>query len=83
MGLPFVDAVNSYTKVAQAVIRLVAFALVLITFFLCADDIYLYLSKRIMPRRGILFLKAIPLVFGLALACKSRALAAHLTKDLD
>ena len=74
---------NAYTRVAQAVIRLIAFALVVISFFLYASDLYLFLSHQPPPRPGTLALKAIPFLIGVALYWKSRALAGQLTKDLD
>jgi hypothetical protein len=74
---------KAWTKVAQSVIRLIAFALVVISCFLYADDLYLFLSHRPAPRSGRLALKAIPFLIGLILYWKSRALAVRLTKDLD
>jgi hypothetical protein len=74
---------NTWTKVAQAVIRLIAFALVVVSCFLYADDLYLYLSHRPAPPSGRLAWKAIPFLIGLVLYWKSRALADRVTKDLD
>jgi hypothetical protein len=94
-GLPFFSPfVNTYTKVAEAVIRLVAFVFVVTSFLLYAVDPYVcsllfpghydMLSlPRPLPRPGLLALKAIPFLIGVALVCASRALAVHFTKDLD
>jgi hypothetical protein len=83
-GLPFFSPfVNAYTKVAQATIRLLAFALVIISLLLYVDDLRLLLSQMPLPRPGWLALKAIPFLTGLILFWKSRALAERLTKDLD
>ena len=83
-GLPFFSpCVNAYTKVAESVIRLVAFVCVVATFFLYMADLYLFLSHRAMPRPGRLVLEAVPFLAGLFLYWKCRALAVRLTKDLD
>jgi hypothetical protein len=83
-GLPFFSSfVNVYTKVAQSVIRLVAFVLVVMSFFLYAADLYLFLSHRPVPGPGWMVLKGVPFLIGLLLFWKSRALAERLTKDLD
>jgi hypothetical protein len=85
---------NAYTKVAQAVIRLVAFASVVISLLLFADDLYLQFNAHgfdtdlhgthyVVIHVHTLILKAIPLIIGLILFWKSRALAERLTKDLD
>lgn len=75
---------NAYTKVAQAVIRLIAFALALISFFYYAEDAFLYLSKhQPVPAWGWLALQGLPLLIGLVLLLKCRALAEHFTRDLD
>lgn len=72
---------NAYTKVAQAVIRVVAFGLIVISFFLCAADLYLMLSEQRHPQW--LIVKAVPFMIGLILFFASGALARRLTKDLD
>jgi hypothetical protein len=56
---------------------------VLTSLGLYANDIFLYLSHR--PANGplVLALKGLPLLAGAALFWKSRALAEHLTQDLD
>jgi hypothetical protein len=74
---------NAWTKVAQAVIRLVAFALVVISLLLYVDDLRLFLSRLPLSRPGVLVLKAIPFLIGLILFWQSRSLAERLTKDLD
>jgi hypothetical protein len=81
-------------KVAQAVIRLIAFGLVVTSFLLYVSDRSSYyvhaligsdLTKDQPPptRPGLRALQIIPLVVGLILFWKSRALAERLTKDLD
>jgi hypothetical protein len=86
----FSPSVNPYTRVAQAVIRLIAFALVVISFLLYISDHVsqyefagLSLPPQPPPRRGRLAWQAIPFLIGLILFWKSRALADRLTKDLD
>jgi hypothetical protein len=87
--------VNPYTRVARATIRLVAFALVLISLLLYAVD-RLYLIHGMMDtvgpspaivrpplRPGRLVFEAILLLLGVILFWKSRALAEHFTKDLE
>ena len=76
--------VNVYTKVALSIIRLAAFGFIIFSVSLCAGDLFLYLSPRHVPLPPVLLsLKCLPLLFGLALLWKSRAVAVHLTKDLD
>jgi hypothetical protein len=82
--------VNAYTKVAQATIRLIAFALVVISLLLYVDDLSRmfkfgdnYGSLFVVVHVHTLVLKAIPFLVGLILFWKSRALAERLTKDLD
>ncbi len=79
----FSPFVNAYTKVAQAVIRLIAFVCVVASFFLYGDDFYIFVSQQSLPGRGWLILLAIPFLIGLILFWKCRALAARLTKGLD
>lgn len=74
---------NVYTKVALSIIRLTAFGCIVFSLCLCASDLFLYLSRQVAPKRLLLALKALPFFMGLALYWKSRALAEHLTKDLD
>jgi hypothetical protein len=77
------ESENVYTKVAQAVIRLVGFALIVTSLLLYLDDLRLYLSQQPLSNRGVLVLKAMPFVIGVILFCVSRPLAERLTKDLD
>ena len=90
----FCPFVNAYTKVAQAIIRLIAFALVVTSFILYVSDrsiSYLHAMARLNlakepsppPRPGLPVLQAIPFFIGLILFWKSRALAERLTKDLE
>jgi hypothetical protein len=74
---------NAWSKVAQAVIRLVAFALCIVSVLLYLSDLEAALTQRQLSRPAILLLKGIPFLLGLILAFKSQALAARFTKDLD
>lgn len=74
---------NAGMKVAQAVIRFVAFGLFLTSFLLYAGDLLLYLSRRPVSGAGALALKGVPLLLGVILYCASRPIAVRLTKDLD
>jgi hypothetical protein len=74
---------NPYTKAVLSVIRLMACGLIILGFGLCASDIYLYLSHHPVSSPVVLALKASPVLAGVALFAKSRAMAIHLTKDLD
>lgn len=67
----------------RSVIRLVAFGLIILSCSLGASDLFLYLSMR--PHSGplVLTLKGLPFLAGVILFCKSSAMAAYLTKDLD
>jgi hypothetical protein len=74
---------SPYAKAVLAALRLLALGGVLTSLGLYANDIFLYLSHR--PANGplVLALKGLPLLAGAALFWKSRALAEHLTQDLD
>lgn len=74
---------NAWTKVAQAVIRLVAFALIVISLLLYLDDIRAVLTQGELSRPVVLVLKGIPFLLGLILSFKTDSLAARWTKDLD
>ena len=74
---------SPYTKAALSVIRLVACGLVILAFALCSSDVFLFLSHRPVSRPAVLALKASPALAGAVLLVKARALAIHLTKDLD
>jgi hypothetical protein len=75
--------VNIYTKIAQSVLRLLAFALVMTSAFLYSSDIYLLMAHRRPSKPGVLALKGLPLLLGLVFFWKSREWAEQLTKDLD
>ena len=83
---------NAWTKVAQAVIRVVAFGLVVIGFLLCSGELYYLYSisgldpaQRELPRPhwGWTFLKGLPIVAGMILFLTTRGLAERLTRELD
>ena len=86
---------SPYAKAALFTIRLVACGLMIISLALYSTDIFLYLSHHYSafsqyfshepPPSGtvMLVLKGIPMVLGLAVCIKSKALAVHLTKDLE
>jgi len=86
--------VNVYTKVAQATIRLIAFALILTGFLLNIGYLFDFLSPiqmngtdyfviHVHKSAGWLILRVLPFLIGLILFWKSRALAERFTKDLD
>jgi len=86
--------VNAYTKVAQAVIRLIAFALILTALLLNVDylitlfkpiplDESKFIIVRVHTSTGWLILTAVMFLSGVILLCASRRLAESLTKDLD
>jgi hypothetical protein len=86
--------VNAYTKVAQAVVRLIAFALILTALLLNIDylttlfspiplDESKYIIVHVHTSTGWLILTAAMLLSGVILLCASRRLAESLTKDLD
>jgi len=86
---------NAVTKVALAVIRLVAFGLIVISLLLCSGEAYYYYSQvasglgdvpRVPPpppHWGWVAVKLIPILIAIILLLKSRALAGHFTKDYD
>jgi hypothetical protein len=77
---------SPYAKAALFVIRLAACGLIILGGMLCAQDLVLYFSPKPHPpvsRPAVLALKAAPALAGLALYAKSKAIAIHLTKDLD
>ncbi len=86
---------SPYAKAALFTIRLVACGLMIISLALCSPDIFLYLlhhssafsqyfQHEAQPSGPVmLILKGIPMVLGLAVYAKSKAMAAHLTKDLE
>ncbi len=85
-GLPFFIAgfeMSPYAKAVLSACRLLALGCLFVSLGLYANDIYLYLSHR--PASGflVLALKGLPFLAGAALFWKSRAIAEHLTKDLD
>jgi hypothetical protein len=75
--------ISPYAKAVLFVIRLSACGLIILGFGLCASDLYLCLSHRPISRPAVLALKASPVLAGAALYARSRALAIHLTKDLE
>jgi hypothetical protein len=75
--------ISPYAKAVLFVIRLIASGLIILGCGLCAGDLYLYLSHRPISRPVVLALKAVPVLAGAALFGKARAIAIHLTKDLD
>jgi hypothetical protein len=75
--------ISPYAKAALFVIRLIACGLIILGLGLCASDLFLYLSHRPISRPAMLALKAAPVLAGVALYGKSKAMAIHLTKDLD
>jgi hypothetical protein len=75
--------ISPYARAVLSVIRLIACGLIILGFALCSTDFYLYLSHRPISRPVMLALKASPVLAGLALLVKARAMAIHLTKDLD
>ena len=74
---------NPYTKIVLRVIHLVAAALIVLTLCLCSPDLFLVLSRHPIPHPVLLVFKGVPLVIGVVLYCKSRALAERWTKNLD
>jgi hypothetical protein len=74
---------SPYAKAALFVIRLAACGLIILSCGLYATDVYLYLSHQPFSRPAVLALKAVPALAGAALYGKSKAIAIHLTKDLD
>lgn len=74
---------SPYAKAVLFVIRLIACGLIILGFGFCGSDLYLYLSHRPISRPAVLALKVAPVLAGAALLGKARAMAIHLTKDLD
>jgi hypothetical protein len=74
---------SPYARIVVSVIRLIACGLIILGFAFCASDFYLYLSHRPISRPVALALKASPVLAGVALLVKAKAIAIHLTKDLD
>jgi hypothetical protein len=75
--------ISPYAKAVLFVIRLIACGLIILGFGLCAGDLYLCLSHHPISQPALLALKAAPVLAGVALYGKARAIAIHLTKDLD
>jgi hypothetical protein len=76
-------AASPYIKAALFLIRLIATAFLLCGLFLYYDDLYLWLSGKPPHPILVLALKAVPMLVGLAVFWKSRAIAERLTRDLD
>jgi hypothetical protein len=75
--------ISPYAKAVLFVIRLAACGLIILSLGLYTSDLYLCLSHRPCSGPALLALKAAPALAGVALGWKSKALAVHLTKDLD
>jgi hypothetical protein len=74
---------SPYAKVALSVLRLIAFGCIILSLALYSTDYALYLRHRPMSGWGMLALKGAPFLAGLVLGWNARALAEHLTRDLD
>jgi hypothetical protein len=74
---------SPYAKAALSVLRLIAFGCIVLSLAFYSSDYFLYLSHRRVPGLGLLALKGAPLLAGLVLYWKGRALAVRLTRDLD
>jgi hypothetical protein len=74
---------SPYAKAALSVLRLIAFGCIILSLAFYSSDYFLYLSHRPLPGPGLLALKGAPLLAGLVLYWKGRALAARLTRDLE
>ena len=74
---------SPYAKVVLSVLRLVAFACIILSLALYSTDYFLYLKHRPLSAPGLLALKGVPLLAGLVLGVSARALAEHFTRDLD
>jgi hypothetical protein len=75
--------ISPYAKAVLFVIRLAACGLIVLSLGLYASDLYLYLSHRPCSGPALLALKAAPALAGVGLGWKAKAMAVHLTKDLD
>jgi hypothetical protein len=74
---------SPYAKAALFVIRLIACGLIILGFGLCSSDLFLYLSHRPISQPVLLALKASPVLAGVVVLVKAKAMAVHFTKDLD
>jgi len=74
---------SPYAKAVLSVLRLVAFGCIILSLAFYSSDYFLYLSHRPLPGPGRLALKGAPLLAGLVLYWKGRALAIRLTRDLE
>jgi uncharacterized membrane protein HdeD (DUF308 family) len=74
---------NSYEKIAQSIIHLFAFALIMTGIFLGAPDLFLYLSHHPPAGAGSLIVSGLLFLAGVILFWKSSALAGWLTRNLD
>jgi len=75
--------ISPYAKAVLFVIRLTACGLIILGCGLYATDLYLQMSHRPTSGPALLALKAGPVLAGVALLVKAKAMAVHLTKDLD
>jgi hypothetical protein len=81
---------NAYTRVARATIRLIAFALIVVSLLFYVEDLSSMFKFDGLTGGDYVgvhvhtpILKAIPFFIGVILFWKSRALAERLTRDLD
>jgi hypothetical protein len=75
--------ISPYAKAALFLIRLVACGLIVLGLLLCGADFYAPYLGRPVSRPIVLALKAVPALAGVALYAMSKAIAIHLTKDLE
>jgi hypothetical protein len=75
---------NPYRKAALLLIRMVAFAFILVGLLLLSSYVFYAVGQK-KPEGGIIWilLKAIPVLIGLVLLLKSGAIARKLTEDFD
>ncbi len=74
---------NPYTKGALFVIRLIAFGLIVLSAVYLGSYLFYWMAhKKIADGIFLRFLKSLPLIFGLVLLLKARAIAEKLTEDL-
>jgi hypothetical protein len=75
--------ISPYAKAVLFVIRLIACGLIILGFGLYAADLSLHMTHRPISGPAMLALKAAPVLAGVALLVRARAMAIHLTKNLD
>ena len=74
---------NPYFKAALFLIRLIAAGFAICGITLLCSDVFLFLSHKPISAPGVLALKLLPLLIGLALFLKSDSLARRLTRDFE